>query len=114
MKKILFALCILFGMYSVSFAQQDSVEQYCEMAISRSIFGQSVSAKIIYGKNSLIISSDQVKEKKEFPTLPDALNYMGALGWKLVTTNEPQNDSGDWRFIFKKLFVRKRENSAGK
>lgn len=94
------ALC---SMFAASYAQE-KVEQYCELIATGKTFTDQYTAEIIYGSNSLIISSDRSKIKKEFDTLPDALNYMGALGWKLVQSEKPSAYDRRWHFIFKKEF----------
>jgi hypothetical protein len=111
MKKITLIM-LLCAIVQIGFAQ-DKVEQYCEVIVNGKTFSSQVTATIIYGRTSLIISSNVPKEKKDFDTLTDALNYMGALGWKLVSRDRKGlRDDDYWSFIFKKDLVRMEEKPA--
>jgi hypothetical protein len=105
-------MVLLCAIVQIGFAQ-DKVEQYCEVIVNGKTFSSQITATIIYGRTSLIISSNVPKEKKDFDTLTDALNYMGALGWKLVSRDRKGlRDDDYWSFIFKKDLVRTEEKPA--
>ncbi|WP_158825298.1 hypothetical protein [Mucilaginibacter lacusdianchii] len=108
MKKILLTLLLMCVTAMIGFAQ-DKIEQYCEVRVSKRTFSEGFTAKIIYGTNSLIISSDKSEVSKNFQTLPDALNYIGALGWKLVSAETTDFQYNSRSFIFKKEFTRTEE-----
>jgi len=82
---------------------QEKVEQFCQVTLKqRVLFSSKYKGEIIYGSTGLIISSNQPKVEKDFDTVPDALNYLGALGWKLFSTQRSGKDYPEWDLIFKK------------
>jgi len=106
MKRLLLVLLLFCGCIRVGFAQS-SLEQYCELYMQHEYIGKKYNAKIIYGNNPLIVSSDKAKIEMKFDEIPDALNYLGALGWKLA--NSVLDTNGAHIFIFKKEFIKAEE-----
>lgn len=97
------------GLSLMGFAQE-KLEQFCQMTLKQKVlFSSKYKAEIIYGSTGLIISSNQSKVEKDFDTIPDALNYLGAMGWKLFSTQRSGTGYPEWDMIFKKEIVMKSE-----
>gem|GEM_PF-2753648 len=109
MKKILLISAALMGLSLTGFAQE-KLEQFCQMTLKQKVlFSSKYKAEIIYGSTGLIISSNQSKVEKDFDTIPDALNYLGAMGWKLFSTQRSGTGYPEWDMIFKKEIAMKSE-----
>ena len=105
MRKMLFVSTALVALSFTAFGQE-KLEQFCQVNLKqRTLFSSKYKAEIIYGSTGLIISSNQPKVEREFDTVPDALNYLGALGWKLFSTQRTGKDYPEWDMIFKKEII---------
>jgi hypothetical protein len=112
MKKLLLISAVLTGLWFKTFAQ-DKVEQFCQMNLKQKVpFSSKYKAQIIYGSTGLIISSNQPKVEKDFDTVPDALNYLGVLGWKLFSTQRIGEGYPEWDMIFKKEIIQVENKAA--
>ena len=110
MKKILIFAFLLFSF--ISKAQTEKVEQYCEVLGMSGVFSSKVTVTIDFGDAKSVWKDNRVKNEdgsvKKFNSMIDALNYMGAEGWKLVNafpiTSGNQNV---YHYVFKKEFEKK-------
>ncbi len=110
MKNLLVITLFLFSF--VSKAQSEKVEQYCEVLGASGAFSSKVTITIDYGDAKSVWKDNRVKNEdgsvKKFNSMIDALNYMGAEGWKLVNafpvTSGNQNV---YHYVFKKEFDKK-------
>src|SRR5829696_5105979 len=82
---ILFA-CLLIT--AVTKAQK--LEQYCEMTAQNKLFSRKVTIDVDRGEERKWVSfkdtrvKDDLGKVKSFNSVVDALNFLGASGWKLV------------------------------
>jgi hypothetical protein len=104
MKKILIILVI--GLISYSCIAQNKITRYCE--IENWMIRGKTNIKLTRSEVDSLFSfrDSTVKIKLEnvsnFHTVPDALNYMGYLGWTLLSATI--TPSGFKTFYFKKEF----------
>ena len=119
MKKI-FTLLLISTFAFVSNAQDSTVvEQYCKLTASTKMFSNKRYITLDFGDKEqkwlkdYRLRDQQTGKAKEFNSVIDALNYMGAQGWTLVnafpmaddgTTSQPGASS--FHYYFKKLFKR--------
>ena len=120
MKKIIFTFS-LFSAITLTINAQDTtmVEQYCKLTASGKMFSNRLNIVLDFGEKEQkwfkdYRLRDQLTGKpKEFNSVIDALNYMGAQGWVLVNAF-PMADDGtssqrgiaQFHYYFKKLFKR--------
>ncbi len=119
MKKI-FTLLLISNFAFISNAQDTTmVEQYCKLTAAGKAFSNKLTISIDYGNTErkwykdYRLRDEQTGKAKEFNSVIDALNYMGAQGWTLVNAF-PMTDEGvssqqglkTFHYYFKKLFRR--------
>lgn len=84
MKKFLFFTALLFAV--VVSAQEAPKYIYAEIVGTGKFLSKKVSIEIDYGQATTIWQSNRIKNEdgsnKEFNSMVDAMNYMGALGWE--------------------------------
>ena len=90
MKKKLTFIVIAFCFFTSFCCGQDKIERYCEL--SENGFHK---ISINFGSRDLYIAASALArclvDIPRFKNTVDALNYMGKLGWKLVTSTEVVN-----------------------
>ncbi len=98
---------VYFSTYSFA---QNKITKYCEVVTFEKGFSAgNIVTTISTGKvDSLFLPKDaslksQLQKVTSFKNAPDVLNYMGLLGWSLVSTTSIST-SGTNRFYFKKEF----------
>ena len=96
MKNLLLTLLLVSG-FALTGLAQSKIEQYCQM----NVFGRfdKFKATINYGNST---GDKPVEEKLKFKSVAESLNFLGASGWKLVSTKTPFDSNDEWIFIFKK------------
>jgi hypothetical protein len=109
-KIILFTIAII--CYSQLMAQ-DKVEQYCKVLVITYKEGKADQISIDYGKKHSSLNQKntamivEMEKVNEFTSGIDALNYMGNLGWVLITITPRYftngHELGRQEFFFKKL-----------
>jgi hypothetical protein len=86
MKKLLLFSVVLISL-SAS-AQNENVEQYCEVVATPKLLSSKVTIDVDYGEERSIWKDNRMRDEsgklKKFNTTIDALNYLGKQGWKLV------------------------------
>ncbi len=114
------SLIILFAFLSplLLSAQSDTakIEQYCELIAQGRLFSTKVTIDIDFGEGRSYFNFKDTRVKdelsgkvKKFRSTVDALNYLGAMGWKLVNAFpalESGGSSSIYHFIFRKTFNR--------
>lgn len=97
MKKLLLLLAITSA--SFSFAQETPKYVYAEIVGTSKFMSKKVTVEIDYGQSTSFWESNKMKNQdgsnKEFNSMVDAMNFMGALGWNFeqayVVTTGQQN-----------------------
>src|SRR6201989_2633144 len=83
MKKLLLVLALT--MASLTFAQETPKYVYAEIVGTSKFLSKKVTVEIDYGQATSFWQSNRMKNSdgsnKEFNSMVDAMNYMGALGW---------------------------------
>ena len=117
-KSILLALIIL---PLIAFCQNDTtkIDQYCELTAQGRLFSNKITIDIDFGEGRSFFRfkdtriKDEVTGKiKKFKSTVDALNYLGAKGWKLLNAFPVTESSGFggnqnvYHFFFVKTFDR--------
>lgn len=74
--------------YKFCFGQDDKIEKYCEVCISKTAIQQKAS--INFGDKNIYFKDSSVKNDllavNNFKNAVDVLDYMSKLGWSLVST----------------------------
>lgn len=119
MKKTIFLLMLL---VTASAYAQDStlVEQYCELVSQPRALSNKVTIDVNFGEERKFFSGDKrlrdevTGKVKKFNSLVDALNYMGAQGWKLVNAFPITvgTTAQVYHFYFRKLFSKEEVDRA--
>lgn len=96
----------------VANAQSEKVEQYCEVVGMARIMSSKVNIIIDYGEAQSVWKDNRVKNEdgsvKKFNSMIDALNFLGANGWKLVNAFPITTGGQDvYHYVFKKEFDKK-------
>ena len=96
----------------VANAQSEKVEQYCEVVGMARIMSSKVNIIIDYGEAQSVWKDNRVKNEdgsvKKFNSMIDALNFLGANGWKLVNAFPITTGGQDvYHYVFKKEFEKK-------
>jgi len=117
MKKIILSVFILLPV--IAFCQTDTtkIDQFCELTAQGRIFSNKITIDIDFGEGRSMFSfkdtriKDEVSGKvKKFKSTVDALNYLGAKGWRLLNAfpvSEPAGLGGNqnvYHFFFVKSF----------
>lgn len=117
-KKKLFFILILVLPF-LSFAQSDStkIDQFCEMIAQGRLFSNKITIDIDFGEGRSLFSFKDTRVKdefsntvKKFKSTVDALNFLGAQGWRLLNAfpvSEAQGLGGTqnvYHFFFVKTF----------
>ncbi|AZA76131.1 hypothetical protein EG347_00585 [Chryseobacterium sp. G0186] len=108
MKKLLLVLAIFIT--SFTFAQETPKYVYAEIVGTSKFLSKKVTVEIDYGQATSFWESNRMKNSdgsnKEFNSMVDAMNYMGALGWDFeqayVVTIGQQNV---YHWLMRKEFV---------
>ncbi|MEO8854977.1 MAG: hypothetical protein ABI359_14430 [Ginsengibacter sp.] len=105
-----FLLAFIFLITTTIYAQSDTtkVEQYCELFANPVLFSKNLLIDANFGVARKFWSDDKIKEEtnklKKFNSLIDAMNYLGAQGWKYVNCLRTEKD--DYHYIFRKEFLK--------
>ncbi len=108
MKNFVLAIVIFFCSIASVFSQK-KVDKYCEIMTYEKGFGQKLRIILSLGEvDSLFSFTDPsikttLQKVTSLKTVPDVLNYMSLLGWKLVNSTAI-SVSGTKNFYFKKEF----------
>jgi len=117
MKKIILSVFILLPV--IAFCQTDTtkIDQFCELTAQGRIFSNKITIDIDFGEGRSMFRfkdtriKDEVSGKvKKFKSTVDALNYLGAKGWRLLNAfpvSEPGGLGGNlnvYHFFFVKSF----------
>jgi len=117
MKKIILSVFILLPV--IAFCQTDTtkIDQFCELTAQGRIFSNKITIDIDFGEGRSMFRfkdtriKDEVSGKvKKFKSTVDALNYLGAKGWRLLNAfpvSEPTGLGGNqnvYHFFFVKSF----------
>ena len=121
MKEFSFAFLFLF-LIIISAEAQDTtmVEQYCKLTASGKIFSNKFNIALDFGdverkwNKDYRLRDEHTGKPKEFNSVVDGLNYMGAQGWILINafpmaddaTTASQRGTNVVHYYFKKLFKR--------
>lgn len=110
MKNLMIIGFMLFAF--VANAQSEKVEQYCEVVGMARIMSSKVNIIIDYGEAQSVWKDNRVKNEdgsvKKFNSMIDALNFLGANGWKLVNAFPITTGGQDvYHYVFKKEFDKK-------
>jgi hypothetical protein len=110
MKNLIIIGFLLFAF--VANAQSEKVEQYCEVVGMARIMSSKVNIIIDYGEAQSVWKDNRVKNEdgsvKKFNSMIDALNFLGANGWKLVNAFPISTGGQDvYHYVFKKEFEKK-------
>jgi hypothetical protein len=112
---------ILFLNPFLGYTQSDTtkIDQFCEMLAQGRLFSNKITIDIDFGEGRSLFSFKDTRVKdeftntvKKFKSTVDALNYLGAQGWKLLNAfpvNESQGLGGSqtvYHFFFVKSFDR--------
>ena len=119
MKKMIFTL-LSSAAFTLSLPAQDTamVEQYCKLTANGKIFSNKLHVTLDFGDierkwhKDYRLRDEQTGKPKEFNSVIDALNFMGAQGWSLVNafpmtddgTTVSQRGTNVFHYYFKKLF----------
>ena len=119
MKKMIFTF-LLFSGFSFCLTAQDTtmVEQYCKLTANGKIFSNKFHVTLDFGDverkwhKDYRLKNDQTGKPREFNSVIDALNFMGAQGWTLVNafpmsddgTSASQRTGNTFHYYFKKGF----------
>jgi hypothetical protein len=93
MKKLCFISFLLIAAFSRLHAQADTtkLEEYCEMTTTKRSFSNKVNVEFDFGEGKKFGKDNPLKDEtgkvKNFDNVVDAMNYLGARGWKLVTAS---------------------------
>ena len=99
-----------FALYSRAFSQT-TVEKYCVIeTYNKNGFTSRISIRIVTGnvdtlfsfRDSTVISG--LSPINSLTTIPDALNFMGSKGWKLIAATTLAPSLHQTQFYFKKEF----------
>jgi hypothetical protein len=91
MRKSVFLGIVILAAVTKTCAQADTakVEQYCEMLATGKLLSTKVTIDIDFGEARKFWSDNRIKDEtgkvRNFNSVIDAMNYMGAQGWKLTT-----------------------------
>ena len=108
MKKIIFLFPLLLIIAGKSLAQSDTtkVEQYCEVLATGKLLSNKVTIDVDFGEARKFWSDNRIKDEtgkvKNFNSVIDAMNYMGAQGWKLTTALLLGNGPYVYHYIFRR------------
>lgn len=117
MKSIL--ILILFFSPVICFSQTDStkIDQFCELVAQGRLFSNKITIDIDFGEGRSLFSFKDTRVKdeftntvKKFKSTVDALNFLGAQGWRLLNAfpvSEAQGLGGAqnvYHFFFVKTF----------
>lgn len=106
MKKLLITLAI--GVMCHSSIAQNKITRYCEIESDR--IGRQEHLRLSKNKVDSLFSfrdstiKNNLDKVSTFKTVPDALNYMSSLGWRLITATMANWQTTEIRFYFKKEF----------
>jgi len=108
MKKLLLLLAITVA--PLTFAQETPKYVYAEIVGTSKFLSKKVTVEIDYGQATSFWQSNRMKNSdgsnREFNSMVDAMNYMGALGWDFeqayVVTIGQQNV---YHWLMRKEFV---------
>lgn len=101
MKKIILTFLMLLPL--MAFSQEGSRKVYCELVGTGKFLSSKVTVKVDFGQSTSYWSGnskqglvDENGKSKEFNSMVDAMNYLGAFGWEfvqayVVTENSNQN-----------------------
>jgi hypothetical protein len=118
MKKLLFKFLFVFIPF-FSFAQSDTskIDQFCELTAQGRFLSNKITIDIDFGEGRSLFSFKDTRIKDEvsgrvrkFKSTVDALNYLGAKGWKLLNAFPVSESSGlggnqnIYHFFFVKSF----------
>ena len=108
MRKLNYLLLLLIVFAMQTYAQSDtsSVEQYCEVLATGKLFSNKVTIDHDFGQSRKFWSDNRIKDEtgklKNFNSVIDAMNYMGAQGWTLVTALLIGSGPYVYHYIFKR------------
>lgn len=108
MKKLILTLALSTSIFFTVSAQDTTmVEQYCRVIVTGRPLSTKVSIDVDFGEERKFFQGDTrlrdalTGKVKKFSSIVDALNYMGAQGWALVTAFQT-GDSLIYHYYFKK------------
>ena len=117
MKRIILSTLVLFPI--LAFCQTDTtkIDQFCELTAQGRLFSNKITIDIDFGEGRSFFSfkdsriKDEVSGKvRKFKSTVDALNYLGAKGWRLLNAFPVSESSGlggtqnVYHFFFVKTF----------
>jgi len=124
MKKINFTFLFLSAIIFSARAQDTTmVEQYCKLTATGKMFSNKLHIELDFGDverkwlKDYRLRDEKTGKPKQFNSVIDGLNFMGAQGWTLVNAF-PMADDGTstqrgttaYHYYFKKLFRRSEIN----
>ena len=109
---LLLTLAISFDLTAQSLPKDSTIEQFCILrGAFNADFSSKVSIDLDYGQERKLwgwdnaLKDDKTGKAKKFNSITDGLNYLGTLGWKLVTAVPIVGDkTSSTDYIFKKEF----------
>lgn len=104
MKKLVLSLML----FPVTLYAQ-KLERYCDLAVVEKMLSSNITITINYGDVTKLLKESAVKDEEvngsRFESYVDALNYLGAHDWKLVSSVAYlRNGQNAIRFYFKKEY----------
>jgi len=113
MKLFLASAMLLISIVSIGQSTDTTkVEQYCELVATGRLLSKKVNIDVDFGEERKFFKNYMLKDDNgklvKFNSVTDAINYMGASGWKLVNAF-PVSQSGSpmvYHFYFKKEFLK--------
>jgi hypothetical protein len=119
MKKIILSLVIVFPLFAFCQTDTGKIDQFCELTAQGRIFSNKITIDIDFGEGRSMFSFKDTRIKDElsgkvrkFKSTVDALNYLGAKGWKLLNAFPVSESAGlggtqnIYHFFFVKTFDR--------
>jgi len=114
MKQLLLLFVLSISLNSSAQSLKDStIEQFCILRVGFSAdFSSKITITLDYGQESAMwgwnknaVKEEETGKVKKFNSISDGLNYLGKLGWKLVTAVPIIGDkTSSTDYIFKKEF----------
>ncbi len=106
MKKKLFYTAVAITLFSNFCFAQNKIEKYCEVSVTKTLFGKKVS--VDFGGPDIYFKDSTVKKNlltvANFKNAVDVLDYMNKLGWDLVSSLSIKYSTWEKVFYFRKIF----------
>lgn len=112
-KNIRFSVLLMAIFLTTNFAKAQSidtttVEQYSSVNVYPIAFSNKVKIELDYGDFMSLYKDNRLKDEfgkvKKFNTVIDALNFMGANGWSLISGMPITGSTTYYAYVFKRRF----------